>query len=171
MGVIEFEYGKTKDKEGDEVVTLSKADFRSFNTSVLGLGPISKDSQYREALAALFDLEGFTHFCNQIDPHLVVPEYLERFLKWIFEKISAEFKIEEESNKIHLWAPLPFFAKFMGDGVLFLWSTEKVGSKLIGNVVVSLLEICQSYENGFLPTVRASFVKPPPRLRCGVYRR
>lgn len=170
MGVLHFKYTQKTDKDGDDVEALSKADFRSFNTSVLGLGSISQDSQYLEALAAAFDLEGFTDFCNQIDPHLVVPEYLERFLNWIFETISAEFKIEEKLDDMFLWAPLPFFAKFMGDGVLFLWNTRKMHPTTIGNIVVSLLGICRSYQSGFLPMARPSFVKPPPRLRCGVAR-
>src|ERR1700687_748845 len=88
MGTIQLTYtqGLTKDgKEGVDCLPIRQ--FKRFNADILGLGKISQEGEYMEALAAMFDLEGFTMFCNQIDPHLVVPEFLDSFLKWLFEQI------------------------------------------------------------------------------------
>lgn len=51
--------------------------YKRFNYKVLGLGDISLPSQQREAVAAVFDLTGFTNFCKQVDPHLCVPTFLD----------------------------------------------------------------------------------------------
>src|SRR3982751_2685772 len=115
MGTLKLTYVNAEDGWH-----ISDADFRSFNASLLGLGDISADGKYFEALAAIFDLEGFTSFTNQIDPHLVIPEFLNEFLTWLFDAISAQLKREVDEEVI-LWGELPFFAKFLGDGVLFLW--------------------------------------------------
>ncbi len=48
---------------------------------------------------------------------------------------------------IQLWADLPFMAKFMGDGILLLWDTEKMTPHNIHNVVGVLNEICKNYQS------------------------
>ena len=65
------------DVEGKKTTLISKAAFDGFNINVLGLGDVSAESQPTDAIAAVFDLEGFTNFCKQIEPHLAVPAYLE----------------------------------------------------------------------------------------------
>jgi len=79
MGKLRFKYTQKAGGDADEH-WISVSRFKKFNASLLDLGDISKDGEYFEALAAIFDLEAFTSFCNQIDPHLVVPEYLNEFL-------------------------------------------------------------------------------------------
>jgi class 3 adenylate cyclase len=115
-------------------------------------------------------LEGFTEFCNQIDPHLVIPEYLHEFLSWLFESISSDFLQKNEGDEAVLWCQLPFFAKFMGDGVLFLWDTRYQGYGGIGNTVLALHDICDKYTTSFLPMIRQRVIKPPLKLRCGIAR-
>ena len=156
--------------DGFDYPVLTRKEFAKFNTSILELGDVSKDGKYFEALAAIFDLEDFTSFCNQIDPHLVVPEYLSGFLDWLFKELSSEFKHKEDDKNTSLWAQLPFFAKFLGDGVLFLWSTAGLDLGDLGNVVISLRSICSKYSSGFLPPVKKTISKPPKRLRCGIAR-
>ena len=63
-------------------------DLNNFNSKVLGLGSISTRSRKIDALAAVFDLSDFTKFCGQIDPHLSMPEFLQRFLDWLFGEIK-----------------------------------------------------------------------------------
>ena len=65
-------------EQGIKLLPNEKTD--GFNPSILGLGDISVPSREIEAIAAVFDLVGFTRFCNQVDPHLAVPTYLSRFL-------------------------------------------------------------------------------------------
>jgi hypothetical protein len=115
----EYKYGK-----GYSFLSLTKNDFDSFNDSILGLGNISHPGAYVQALAAFFDLEGFTSFGNQVDSHLVIPEFLQRYLPWLFKTIAEKFKEGETSDTVTLWGTLPFYAKFLGDGVLFIWDTQ-----------------------------------------------
>jgi len=150
--------------------TLPNEQFDRFNPDVLGLGDISSHSTQVQALAAIFDLSGFTNFCSQVDPHLAVPEYLSRFLDWLFAEINTVFVKEMHESEIELWAGLPFLAKFLGDGVLFIWDTGNMGGAEICNVVTSLWEICSNYTQEFYPVIAKVVTQPPKLLRCGISR-
>lgn len=154
---------------------LSRQDFAKFNSSILGLGDIMREGTSVEALAAMYDLEGFTAFCGQDDSHLFVHEFLEMFLSWLFEQTAQSFTREEQGDQVLIWGRLPFFAKFLGDGVLFIWDTNPAndrirGDKAIGNIVLSLLKNSFAYQAEFLPMARKRFAAPPQRLRCGIAR-
>ena len=153
-----------------KLLAVTSEQFSMFNPSVLGLGDIGSPSTQVEALAAIFDLSGFTNFCSQVDPHLAVPEYLSRFLDWLFAEIKQGFVKESCEEEVVLWASLPFLAKFLGDGILFLWDTRNMGGAEICNVVTSLWEICESYVRQFYPGIRKVVVQPPRVLRCGISR-
>ncbi len=164
--IVEVEGGQKRIK----LLTLANEQFDRFNPDVLGLGDIGLPSVQVEALAAIFDLSGFTNFCSQVDPHLAVPEYLSRFLDWLFGEIKeGSVKESHEEEKI-LWASLPFLAKFTGDGVLFLWDARNMGGAEICNVITSLWEICGNYVRKFYPIIRKEVAQPPKVLRCGVSR-
>lgn len=169
MGTLKLKY-TSKTHEGLAYDCLPTSEFNKFNPSMLDMGEISKDGKYFESLAAIFDLEAFTSFCNQIDPHLVIPEFMDEFLRWLFQDISTELARTQDQRNTLLWCQLPFYAKFLGDGVLFLWDTRELEQKVIGNIVVSLLNVCRNYKSTFLPRVRRGFVKPPAKLRCGIAR-
>ena len=162
--IVEFKGGKA------EMEFLDTEEFNKFNPEVLGLGDISLRSTQAEAIAAVFDLSGFTTFCSQADPHLSVPEYLSRFLDWLFNEIKKVFVQKSYKEGKTLWANLPFLAKFLGDGVLFLWDTKKMNGDEICNVVVSLRDVCYHYVRNFYPQIREEVVKSPGTLRCGIAR-
>ena len=153
-----------------KLVKLTSEEFNKFDPDVLGLGDISLPSTQVEALAAIFDLSGFTNFSSQVDPHLAVPEYLSRFLDWLFAEIKEGLLKEGNEEEKVLWASLPFLAKFLGDGVLFLWDTKNMGGAEISNVVTSLWEICGNYTQEFYPMIRKVVTQPPKVLRCGISR-
>lgn len=173
MGTIRIERElKTVNMEGREreVALYTRGKLKKFNPRVLGLGEIDASSSQREAIAAVFDLEGFTNFCKQVDPHLSLPNYLNNFLSWLFEAIKVQL-IERRFRKGYLpYTDLPFFAKFLGDGVLFLWDVRDLNTKQMCNVVVMLENICNKYKNTFVPKNRKEFSEIPPKLRCGVAR-
>ncbi|MBE3113164.1 MAG: hypothetical protein IMZ49_00910, partial [Actinobacteria bacterium] len=81
-----------KDKKPIRIIKKEK--FDSFNEDILGLGEIDTKSSQVNALSVIFDLEGFTNFCKQIDPQLAVPEYLSEFLKWLYDQVREELIIE-----------------------------------------------------------------------------
>ena len=169
----EFITVKLADGRDENVALLRNENLSKFNANLLGLGDmgdISKPSTQIDAIAATFDLSGFTKFCSQIDPHLCVPEYLSRFLTWLFDEIRDEFINESYPQGKTLRADLPFLAKFLGDGVLFLWDTELMGPTEMGNVVISLSNICQNYRGRFYPNIRKVVVDPPHSVRCGIAR-
>ncbi|MDQ1591493.1 MAG: hypothetical protein QOG71_2120 [Pyrinomonadaceae bacterium] len=176
MARTDFRY---KDVDADEAKygkgfgfnSLSKAEFASFNPSILGLGDISKEGKYVQALAAFYDLEGFTSFSNQVDSHLVIPEFLTRYIDWLFRVLAEKFKEDETEDRITIWGSLPFYAKFLGDGILFLWDTEYSRSASgIREIVKFLHEISKEYRSDFLKDIRKHVSKPPNKLRCGVAR-
>ena len=153
-----------------KVWSLDNEQFDAFSPEVLGLGDISARAEQIQALAAIFDLSGFTKFCSQVDPHLAVPEYLSRFLNWLFDEVKKGLLKEKSDQETLLWASLPFLAKFLGDGLLFLWDTEKTTGAEICNIVTSLWEICDNYEHEFYTDIKRSVTKPPEILRCGISR-
>lgn len=170
MGTLRLPY-KEDQSDGKVRWTLSQADFSRFNAGLLGLGRVSQQAEVINAVAVIFDLEGFTSFCNQIDPQLVVPEYLSGFLDWLFKAVADECRQKSSGDLVPFWAPLPFFGKFLGDGVLFLWDTALIlGPYSIGNIALSLVNICKSYETVFVNNAATSYTNLPPRLRVGMAR-
>lgn len=160
MGTLELKY-ISRNLGEVPFDTLVPADFAKFNPSVLGLGDIGQEGKYRQALSASFDLEGFTEFCNQIDPHLVLPDFLKSFLEWLFGQVAKEFTYQKDNTLVYVWCRLPFFSKFMGDGILFLWDTSALAYEGLGNVVVSLHEVCRNYVATFLPEIKKQVSKAP----------
>jgi class 3 adenylate cyclase len=123
-----------------------------------------------DAIAAVFDLEGFTSFSSQIDPHFSVPLFLKKFLFWFLDQIKEEMTESKGEMGVSLWCPLPFMVKFMGDGLLVLWDasqTDRVGR---ANIIVSAHAICQKYKTVFLREIAAQIARPPELLRCGIAR-
>lgn len=153
-----------------KLVTMKEDQFNKFNPDVLDLGDIGAPSLRIEALAAIFDLAGFTNFSSQVDPHLTIPEFLSRWLNWLFEEIRAESLRESRNGEKVLWSTLPFLAKFLGDGILFLWDTKNMGGAEICNVVTSLYGICANYVHNFYPIIKRLVTQPPHILRCGISR-
>jgi len=135
---------------------------------MLGLEDILANKETFEALAVIVDLKDFTLFCDQRDPHLVVPQFVKSFLEWLFDKLRAELLIEEAGNNVALWSHLPLFGKFLGDGVLLLWDVTDIGGEAKRSIVQSFDVICNDYETKFLPSLKQHISMPPPKLRCGM---
>lgn len=145
-------------------------EIKKFNSKLLSIGNVNEGSRQSDVIAAVFDLGGFTNFCKQPDPYLVLPKYLSSFLTWLFESIVDEMTKKKFRAGKWLHTELPFFAKFTGDGVIFLWSTEKMGTPQIDNVVVLLSRICSRYRTEFVASVSKEMSYVPGHLRCGVAR-
>ncbi len=156
------------EKEGEKVWLMKHEVFSRFNPTLLDLGDITQPSQITNTICAVFDLEGFTNFCKQIDPQLSVPIYLSRFLDWIFAAIAAETVQEKMAAGVKLWHGLPFFTKFLGDGLLILWDISPMSSIAQHNLIISLDAICDRYLSEFLPEMKMKVSDPPSALRCGV---
>lgn len=156
---------KGNENESD---VIKREEFDRFNPGVLGLGDLKTESVARSAISVFFDLQGFTVFCKQIEPHLSVPIYLNAFLNWIFGCIKAETAEKQNDLEVELWHDLPFFVKFMGDGLLVLWDTSSMDATAQHNLLNSCLNILIKYRREFLPGMKRKVVDPPPVLRCGI---
>lgn len=174
MGKFKVKPQRKKVKENEdkvEYVYYETSKFKEFNPKVLGLGNIGADSVRVDAIVAIFDLSGFTHFCNQRDPQLAMPKFLNKFLEWLFSEIRnsmipREYK-KRKRGKL-LWTTLPFFAKFSGDGVILLWESKNMSEINKCNLLILLHSICEKYRKNFLPEIKIDVVAPPKALRCGI---
>jgi len=86
------------------------------------------------------------------------------------EGLRNEMRHTERGEDVTVYSVLPFFVKFLGDGLLVLWDCDAMGEVAQRNVVVSLYVLCRNYRSKFLPTLKGKMVEPPPVLRCGVAR-
>lgn len=57
-----------------------------------------------------------------------------RFLEWLFDRLRAELLMEEAGNNVVLWSHLPFFGKFLGDGILTVIVSVSNAFVIIGRV-------------------------------------
>lgn len=143
---------------------------KKFNPSMLELGDICAPCQEKEAVAAVFDLTGFTAFCNQVDSYLAIPRFLNDFLEWFFSNVRQEITEKDFGDRSALWAGLPIMVKFLGDGLILLWDARKMSEEQICRLVGSFYDICRAYRAEFYPRISMAVNKPPAILRCGVAR-
>jgi class 3 adenylate cyclase len=141
-----------------------------FNPSILNLGEINTPSKEEEAIAAIFDLTGFTNFCTQADAYLAIPRFLNDFLNWFFNRISQSLTVENDGFHSMFWADLPVMVKFLGDGLLVLWHAHTMTEAQICRLVGTLYKVCYAYRTDFFPNMKMTINKPPVVLRCGVAR-
>ena len=158
------------DRQAGGMRMLDNNAFKQFNPSMLELGDICAPCQEKEAIAAVFDLTGFTAFCNQVDSYLAIPRFLNDFLEWFFASIREKITEKDFGDRSALWTGLPVMVKFMGDGLILLWDASKMSEAQICRLAGSLYTVCQSYKTEFYPYISNAVNKPPSVLRCGVAR-
>lgn len=97
-------------------------------------------------VVAIFDLEGFTNFFDSasINKNIIVASYVNGFLSWLNYRLDLA------------QLPSPKLSKFLGDGVLYIWETEK--QKITSVIAIALMNACWNtvrgrdrYEKEFLP--------------------
>ncbi len=140
-----------------------------FNPSILGLGDVNEPCEEIEAVAAVFDLSGFTAFCNQVDAYLAIPSFLNNFFEWFFGSVIYGLT-DEEGERTYFWADLPILMKFTGDGILVVWNAHRMKEDQICRLAATLYNICYAYRQDFYPEINKIVNKPPMVLRCGVAR-
>lgn len=164
-------FTKIKENENEKVLKLfDKKVLENFTPEILGLGDVSTPSKPIDVICAFLDLTGFTHFCKQVDPHLSVPDYLNRFLNFLFSQIKAETLVKSYDQGDDLYNELPFFVKFNGDGVLLLWNVNSASKMIIGNVIATVSQVILHYKHDFFPSISKDFVDAPAELRAGLAR-
>jgi class 3 adenylate cyclase len=125
----------------------------------------------QQALAVIFDLEGFSSFFAQPDVQTYMPRYLNR----IFECLNIVFQGGTAywiQNEKYPALGAPDHAKFLGDGALFVW---KVPETLAPAKIVSLTNRLFNLKTGFEKVVDACadvvpVVDLPRSIRFGLAR-
>lgn len=143
---------------------------KQFDPAMLDLGDFKAPCEEKEAVVAVFDLTGFTNFCNQVDSYLGIPKFLNDFLEWFFRSIREGLTEEEYGSRCKVWAELPVMVKFMGDGVMLVWESHRMSEAQICRLAATFYEICYAYRHDFYPRISMAVNKPPRVLRCGVAR-
>lgn len=161
-------------KDGHRIPGVRRERWNEFSSCVLGLGDIGAIAVEKKVMCAFFDLDGFTRFCTR-DADL--PFFLNSYLDWFFNQILEKTKIKEVKESpegVAVYHDLPFFFKFLGDGLMILWDVSNIdlakknAAKTLGNIIISSFEITDNYSNEFLPEVRRRVGNPPAKLRCGI---
>jgi len=169
MGI---DFGEMKsvivDINGQKKKIFKKNIIDEFNSDALKIGSFQADSETIRCISAVFDLEGFTLFCSQTEPELYAGRFLKDFFDWLFNSIKVETISETFNDGYELFHALPFYSKFLGDGVLFIWDTVEMDDITQHNLLVSLSNICDNYASNFYPTVKDKYIGIPKKLRCGV---
>lgn len=147
---------------------VRKSFFDNFDPGFIGLADLTQSKKTFEGLAVILDLKDFTSFCDQRDSHSAVPEFLDKFLRWLFEAIRKELLDIKDGAEVVLWFHLPIFGKFLGDGMLLLWDVTDMSNEARRNLVQAFDLICNDYEKIFLKNIRTDFTRPPSKLRCGI---
>jgi hypothetical protein len=141
-----------------------------FNPAMLDIGNLNTPCEEKSAITAVFDITDFTKFCNQVDAYMEIPRFLNYFLKWFFACIVQGLTEEDDGVKSTFWADLPMLVKFLGDGLLIVWNTQRMDSAQACRLVATLYNICKAYNRDFYPQINTIISKPPSVLRCGVAR-
>jgi hypothetical protein len=155
--------------QSNGLIIINDDILNKFNPSMLRLGDIKTPCQEKEAIAAVFDLSGFTFFCNQVDAYLAIPSFLNSFYDWFFSSITYGLT-DDDGEKTQFWAELPMLVKFLGDGLLVVWNAQKMNDEQICRLAATLYNICRAYQEDFYPQINMEVNKPPGVLRCGVAR-
>jgi len=98
-------------------------------------------SPIRHAIAASFDMSGFSKFCQRHDAHA----YLNRYLSHLFEAFDDAFEdgwrdFWKDTDEL-IQVPRPDFVKYTGDGAILLWvrnSGDEFSNEFCTSVVAAL---------------------------------
>jgi class 3 adenylate cyclase len=148
---------------------LSNEIVEKFNPSILGLGDLKTPCEEIEAVAAVFDISGFTYFCNQVDAYLAIPSFLNSFYDWFFSSIVYGLT-DDYNGRTYFWTDLPILVKFTGDGILVVWNAHNMKEEHVCRLAATLYNICCAYRQDFYPQINRVVNRPPSVLRCGVAR-
>jgi class 3 adenylate cyclase len=147
---------------------IRKEKWDEFCFDLLELGDLNTKPKNRDVVCSIFDLEGFTSFCQQIDPSIVVPYFIREYLNWFFTSIKKETIAKIEKEGIRTYHELPFFIKFLGDGLLILWDITILGIVGQFNIIKTCDNICVKYRKEFYPEIKKEIQNIPPKIRCGI---
>jgi class 3 adenylate cyclase len=132
-------------------------------------------SHPKHAVALIYDLEGFSKFFNQPDVH----EYVPRFLNHVSEALNRVFLGGEAywDSRVSQMRPLlaPIHEKFLGDGMLYLWTPPPGQSSFGENFLPALCNRLWNLKLHFNAVIKNAaddvpVLEVPDRIRFGIAR-
>jgi hypothetical protein len=153
--------------DGKKRRVLSRARFEAFNTSLLGLGDLTRAATIVDAVVGVFELEGLAAYCRAAESDIAIPFLINEFLFWLVEQIKQEMRRKEHEDSILLWSPLPIFIKFSGEGMIVIWEVAGESEVTRRNIIANTLVICRNYRD-FLAGIRRRLPDTPGVLRCAL---
>jgi len=90
------------------------------------LGFVPELAESKNAMALIFDLEGFSSFYNQPD----IQDYVLHYLNQVFDALSVciyggeAYWLDWPERNLQPLPLSPIHEKFLGDGALYLWSPD-----------------------------------------------
>ena len=134
-------------------------------------------SRARNGIALIFDLEGFSKFFNQPDVHEYMPAYLNNVIRAVETMLfgGTEFWRPEQGKKVTPLSKLPVHRKFLGDGMLYLWTTSNGNGKFEKKLIQSICNRSWNLKNAFDEINKACtdsvpVYELPSKIRFGIGR-
>ncbi len=132
-------------------------------------------TQTAHGIALITDLQGFSAFFNQPWAQAYVPDYLDMVLKAVSTVLLGGEKFWSDHETLE---PLlhPVHQKFLGDGVLYLWTPPAGKDDFSNEFVAQLTNRLWFLKNEFPAINKActghipSSFKLPPKIRFGLAR-
>jgi class 3 adenylate cyclase len=112
-------------------------------------------AKMRHAIAASFDMSGFSSFCNRPNSHA----YLNRYMAALFDLFDVAFEdfwrdLFKDTSRL-IQVPRPDFCKYTGDGALLLWVREK-GEDFSNDFCTSVVAALRNFQRQ-LPQIVAGW--------------
>ena len=130
-------------------------------------------SHPKDALALIYDLEGFSRFFNQPD----VQDYVPRFLNHIYEAVSVTYMGGQSLCDNVAYVPLipPRHENFLGDGMLLLWTFDSARPSVMEHNINVLCNRLWNLKHDFHAVLAAiaddvPVLDVPSRIRFGLAR-
>lgn len=141
------------------------------------LEPLATFSHVEEphnGIAVIFDLQGFSKFVNQPDVHDFVPRYLNTVITAVETCVfgGKAYWLKEPEDYAPMFI-LPVHRKFMGDGMLYIWSLEYTPHSKVPGFVTILCNRLWDLKARFKKVNQACAAPVtnfPSRIRFGVAR-
>ena len=140
-----------------------------------GKGFRNRAGRAQNGIALIFDLEGFSKFFNQPDVHEYIPTYLNIVTDAVESCIFGGKCYWSGSEELNVLQIDPVHKKFLGDGVLYVWTPPKGEDTFSINFITILANRLWNLKNAFgeVNKACADFVPEyelPLRIRFGLAR-
>lgn len=140
-----------------------------------GFKPTASGPQ--NGLAIVYDLEGFSVFFNQPDAHEYIPRYLSSIIDAVERCLFGgdAFWLPKGDKLLSPLPILPVYRKFLGDGMLYVWSLLDATDSTIAALLTTLTNRLWNIKKRFAAVNRSCaevvpLAELPPRIRVGVGR-